>query len=247
LTSAAWLTSASLSHSAGVGPAAACQACGAPPRAAPPRACPLRHGTPPPPPSRTNWTRLVPRPVLTGHVSSSFLPPPASRLLAPALYDMARPRPAPRASPPRAPWVFTTHLFRETLRFMNRRGLARYASPTAGHVTPHQPRHLRGVPGRRAGHRHHHRARPRPAPRPGAPPQECETLRFQKTPRSLSARMREAPLEKRLQARYARGEGPKGAADKTPFEPFSPADSQRLRARVLRRPLLRSPSPPSSY
>jgi len=24
---------------------------------------------PPPPPSRTNWTRLVPRPVLTGHVS----------------------------------------------------------------------------------------------------------------------------------------------------------------------------------
>ena len=25
---------------------------------------------PPPPPSRTNWTRLVSRPVLTGHVSS---------------------------------------------------------------------------------------------------------------------------------------------------------------------------------
>ena len=29
----------------------------------------LRLQRPPPLPSRTNWTRLVPRPVLTGHVS----------------------------------------------------------------------------------------------------------------------------------------------------------------------------------
>jgi len=31
------------------------------------------HPSPPPPPCRTNWTRLVPPPVLSGHVSS--LPP----------------------------------------------------------------------------------------------------------------------------------------------------------------------------
>ena len=34
------------------------------------RACACRHAVPPPPPSRTKWTRLVHPSVLTGHVSS---------------------------------------------------------------------------------------------------------------------------------------------------------------------------------
>jgi hypothetical protein len=29
-----------------------------------------REGAPPPPPSRTKWTRLVPQPILTGHAAS---------------------------------------------------------------------------------------------------------------------------------------------------------------------------------
>jgi len=39
---------------------------------APRRLCPPRARAPLPPPSRTNWTRLVPPPVLTGHVSSQM-------------------------------------------------------------------------------------------------------------------------------------------------------------------------------
>jgi len=41
-----------------------------------------RHHLPPPPPSRTDWTRLVPPPVLTGHVSWSSVAVVSQRALA---------------------------------------------------------------------------------------------------------------------------------------------------------------------
>jgi len=67
---------------------------------------PPQRPRPPPLPSRTNWTRLVRRPVLTGHVSSLARAPnapPRLRATAPPRASSVRahapraPRPAPRA------------------------------------------------------------------------------------------------------------------------------------------------------
>ena len=55
--------------------------------------------TPPPPPSRTNWTRLVPPPVLIGHVSP-WLP----RLLSVNVHSRAPPPPPP-PPPSRTKWT----------------------------------------------------------------------------------------------------------------------------------------------
>ena len=115
-----------------------------------------------PPPSRTNWTRLVPPPVLTGHASSLLPSDVALPPVPPPPAPTTRPRTAPARVPPEVDEMGPKPLSLNVL-----------PKPAAGPRGPHQPprgasaaeRAVRGSASgrRRSGSRYTpRRARPRP-------------------------------------------------------------------------------------